>query len=176
MTDDIDELLDDDPTRNKDADETTPATGESSNNSQQSGVPGGVPERSVPSADSELAEGEIGHVLASEEIMVGRDEYNVNAFITTSKRDEVRVGDYVQIPYPSSNDELFAVTDKLRYEPYTDLDDKSDTHNQISRHQDLDESEFVLVAALDPIAILSRRRRVVLIEASSIGFQSRTRR
>jgi len=155
MTDDIDELLDDDPTRNKDADETTPATGESSNNSQQSGVPGGVPERSVPSADSELAEGEIGHVLASEEIMVGRDEYNVNAFITTSKRDEVRVGDYVQIPYPSSNDELFAVTDKLRYEPYTDLDDKSDTHNQISRHQDLDESEFVLVAALDPIAILS---------------------
>jgi DNA helicase HerA-like ATPase len=74
---------------------------------------------------------------------------------TTSKRDEVRVGDYVQIPYPSSNDELFAVTDKLRYEPYTDLDDKSDTHNQISRHQDLDESEFVLVAALDPIAILS---------------------
>ena len=155
MTDDIDELLDDDPTRNKDADETTPATGESSNNSQQSGTSGGVPERSVPSADSKLAEGEIGHVLASEEIMVGRDEYNVNAFITTSKRDEVRVGDYVQIPYPSSNDELFAVTDKLRYEPYTDLDDKSDTHNQISRHQDLDESEFVLVAALDPIAILS---------------------
>jgi hypothetical protein len=52
MTDDIDELLDDDPTRNKDADETTPATGESSNNSQQSGTSGGVPERSVPSADS----------------------------------------------------------------------------------------------------------------------------
>jgi DNA helicase HerA-like ATPase len=156
MTDDIDELLDEDPTRdNDDADETIPETGESSSDSQQSGIASGVPERSVPSADSKLAEGEIGHVLASEEIMVGRDEYNVNAFITTSRRDEIRVGDYVQIPYPSSNDELFAVTDKLRYEPYTDLDDKSDTHNQISRHQDLDESKFVLVAALDPIAILS---------------------
>lgn len=155
MTEDIDDLLDEDPTRDNDANETTPATDESTSDSPQSGTSSGVPETSVPSADSELDEGEIGHVLASEEIMVGRDEYNVNAFITTSKRNEVRVGDYVQIPYPNSNDELFAVTDKLRYEPYTDLDDKSDTHNHISRHQNLDESEFVLMATLDPIAILS---------------------
>jgi DNA helicase HerA-like ATPase len=155
MTEDIDDLLNEDPTLEGDGDGSTAATDESPSGSDESSTTGGVPETSVPSADGDLAEGEIGHVLASEEIMIGRDEYNVNAFVTTTERDEVRVGDYVQIPYPNSNDELFAVTDKLRYEPYTDLDDKSDTHNHISRHQDLDESEFVLVASLDPIAILS---------------------
>lgn len=155
MTDDIEDLLDEDPTLENDGDSSTTATDESPSETDQSNTTSGVPETSVPSADGDLADGEIGHVLASEEIMVGRDEYNVNTFITTTERDEVRVGDYVQIPYPNSNDELFAVTDKLRYEPYTDLDDKSDTHNHISRHQDLDESEFVLVASLDPIAILS---------------------
>ncbi len=155
MTDDIDDLLNEDPTLEDNADSSTMATDGSTDDTDESSASSGVPETSVPSADGELAEGEIGHVLASEEIMVGRDEYNVNAFITTTERNEIRVGDYVQIPYPNSNDELFAVTDKLRYEPYTDLDDKSDTHNHISRHQDLDESEFVLVAALDPIAILS---------------------
>jgi len=158
MTDDIDDLLNEDPTLEDDSDSSTMATDGSPNDTDESSATSGVPETSVPSADGELAEGEIGHGLASEEIMVGRDEYNVNAFITTTERDEIRVGDYIQIPYPNSNDELFAVTDKLRYEPYTELDDKSDTHNHISRHQDLDESEFVLVAALDPIAILSPTR------------------
>ncbi|WP_267642030.1 ATP-binding protein [Haloarchaeobius amylolyticus] len=155
MTDEIDDLLNEDPTLEDDADSSTTTTNEETSETDTSNTTSVVPETSVPSADGDLAEGEIGHVLASEEIMVGRDEYNVNAFITTTERNEIRVGDYVQIPYPNSNDELFAVTDKLRYEPYTDLDDKSDTHNHISRHQDLDESEFVLVAALDPIAILS---------------------
>jgi hypothetical protein len=155
MTDDIEDLLNEDPTLEDDADEPTTTTDEATGETDTASSSSGVPETSVPSADSDLADGEIGHVLASEEIMVGRDEHNVNAFITTTERDEIRVGDYVQIPYPNSNDELFAVTDKLRYEPYTDLDDKSDTHNHISRHQGLDESEFVLVAALDPIAILS---------------------
>jgi len=155
MSDDIDDLLEDDPTLDDDTDSSTTTTNESTSESEQAAASSGVPETSVPSADSEQVEGEIGHVLASEEIMVGRDEYNVNAFVTTTERDEVRVGDYVQIPYPNSNDELFAVTDKLRYEPYTDLDDKSDTHNHISRHQDINESEFVLVAGLEPIAILS---------------------
>jgi len=155
MSDDIDDLLEDDPTLDDDTDSSTTTTNESTSESEQAAASSGVPETSVPSADSERVEGEIGHVLASEEIMVGRDEYNVNAFVTTTERDEVRVGDYVQIPYPNSNDELFAVTDKLRYEPYTDLDDKSDTHNHISRHQDINESEFVLVAGLEPIAILS---------------------
>jgi DNA helicase HerA-like ATPase len=78
----------------------------------------------------------------------------VNVFVTTEKRDDVRVGDYVQIPYPDSDDELFSVIDGLRYEPYTELDDKSDTHNQITKQRQLNESEFVVIGELDLIAIV----------------------
>ncbi len=151
MTDEIDDLLNDDPALEDDANETrTTRTTETSDPSTN-----GVPETPVPSPSTDPADGEIGHVLASEEIMIGRDDDNVTAFIMTDERETVRVGDYVQIPYPDSDDVLFAATDRLRYEPYTDLDDKSDTHNHISRHRDFDESEFVLLAVLDPIAILS---------------------
>jgi len=156
MTDDIDDVLENDPFAEEEettdqsdtgADEqATPDTGP-----EQSGE---IPEERVRSSTIEPSEGEVGHVLASEEIRVTRSEYNVNAFVTTGRRDAVRVGDYVQIPYPDDSDELFAVVDGLRYEPYTELDDKSDTHNQISKHRQLDESEFVLVAELEPIAII----------------------
>jgi DNA helicase HerA-like ATPase len=163
MTDNVDDVLDNDPFADEqepdseqsptsdgseDADET--ATDES----EQSVA---IPESSVSSAVSEPSDGEVGHVLASEEIRVSRDEYNVNAFVTTDHRDAVRVGDYVQVPYPGGDDELFSVIDALRYEPYTQLDDKSDTHNLISKARTLDEAEFVLVAELDPIAILKKR-------------------
>ncbi len=111
-------------------------------------------EQHVPSSATELDESEVGHVLASETIHVSRSEHTVNAYVATERRDRVRVGEYVQIPYPEGG-MLFAVVDGVRYEPYTDLDDRSDTHNAISRELALDESEFVLVAELEPITILS---------------------
>lgn len=157
MSDDVEDILDNDPMADEQTDEQ-PTDSESetaeTDAEDSSGRQSGVPETSVPSATSSADEGEIGHVLASEEIRVSRGEYNVNAFVTTDERDDVRVGDYVQIPYPDGEDELFSVIDGLRYEPYTELDDKSDTHNQIAKQRQLDESEFVLVGELDPIAIV----------------------
>jgi hypothetical protein len=111
----------------------------------------------VPNAAADLDAKEIGHVLTSEEIRIARQENNVNAFIATDRRDEVRVGDYVQVPYPPGPDgqeELFAVIDALRYEPYIELDDKSDAYNRISRERAYEETDYVLVAELEPIAIL----------------------
>ena len=158
MTDDIEDVLDNDPFAEEEVNDQpeseTDARPASEDEGEQAGA---IPEESVPSSTVEPSEGEVGHVLASEEIRVTRSEYNVNAFVTTGQRDEVRVGDYVQIPYPDDSDELFAVVDGLRYEPYTELDDKSDTHNQISKHRQLDESEFVLVAELEPIAIVRQQ-------------------
>lgn len=116
---------------------------------------GDIPATSVPNAVKALKEGEIGHVLASEQIRITRSDHTVNAFVATEKRSVVRVGDYVQIPYPGGQDDLFALIEGLRYETYTDLDDKSDTHNQIVRQRALDESEFVLIAELRPLATLS---------------------
>ena len=159
MTDDIDDVLENDPFADKQSDDHS--TESEIRDSPEEEVPpaGGtaIPESSVPSETAEPSDGEVGHVLASEDIRVARDGYNVNAFVTTGQRDAVRVGDYVQIPYPGGEDELFSAIDGLRYEPYTELDDKSDTHNHISKARELDESEFVLVAELDPIAILRER-------------------
>jgi len=156
MSDNIDDILDNDPVgddQREPADESTnEATDESTDSDDSSGNE--MPERTVPSGLSAPADDELGHVLASEEIHVSRRDYQVNAFIRTEARDDIRLGDYVQIPYPDEGSELFAVTDALRYEPYTDLDDKSDAHNQISAYVDLDESEYVQVAELEPLAIL----------------------
>lgn len=160
MSNNIDDILDSDPMDEQTADQSNKPKTESESESTQledSTPPDAqpeVPETPVPHTTSPIEEGEIGHVLASEGIRVSRDQHNVNVFVTTEKRDDVRVGDYVQIPYPDSDDELFSVIDGLRYEPYTELDDKSDTHNQITKQRQLNESEFVVIGELDLIAIV----------------------
>ncbi len=162
MSDDLDDLLENDPGAD---DEST--TTESTDTAEQATDGSGdvesdasVPETPVPNALTDSDEDELGHIVASEEIHVTRGDYKVNAFVKTDCRDDVRVGDYVQVPYLSPEDgttpdELFAIVDGLRYEPYTELDDKSDTHNRIAAAHALDETEFVLVAELEPIAIVS---------------------
>jgi len=153
MTDDIDNILDSDPITD-DAEQSSDQNSSSDPTDGETDTEIEVPERTVSSGVSAPADDELGHVLASEEIHVSRRDYQINAFIRTEARDDIRLGDYVQIPYPDAGTELFAVTDALRYEPYTDLDDKSDSHNQISAYVDLDESEYVQVAELEPLAIL----------------------
>jgi DNA helicase HerA-like ATPase len=153
MSDNIDDILNNDPVVD-DSEESEQTRTDESNATDTESDGTTVPERTVPSGATTPADDELGHVLASEEIHVSRQDYQVNAFIRTGAREGIRLGDYVQIPYPDEGSELFAVTDSLRYEPYTDLDDKSDAHNQISAHVELDESEYVQVAELEPLAIL----------------------
>ncbi|QLH85063.1 ATP-binding protein [Halosimplex pelagicum] len=153
MSDNIDDILDNDPIADDADGSVSDQTDEQRETDDQSND-SEVPERSVPSGASAPADDELGHILASEEIHVSRQDYQVNAFVRTGARDDVRLGDYVQVPYPDEDSEMFAVTDTLRYEPYTDLDDKSDAHNQISAYVDLNESEYVQVAELEPLAIL----------------------
>lgn len=151
MSDNIDDILDNDPVAN-DTDEATSNQTETSTTDEGGNTD--VPERSVPSGATQPSVDELGHVLASEEIHVSRRDYQINTFIHTKARDDIRLGDYVQIPYPDAGTELFAVVDAIRYEPYTDIDDKSDAHNQITAHVDLDESEYVQIAELEPLSIL----------------------
>lgn len=145
----LDEILDGEDTESTDGDtDERPTAGEAGGPEDGDSLP----ERSVPSTTAD--DDTLGHVLASEEIHVGRADHQVNAFVRTDDRSAVRVGDYVQIPYPDGDSELFAVTDRLRYEPYTEFDDKTDTHNRVSSQSQLDEAEYVLVAELSPLAIL----------------------
>ena len=108
--------------------------------------------RSVESDITPRADDEVGHILGGNNIRIGRTEHLVEAYITTDRREDVRVGDYVQVPYPGQDESLFAAVEALRYEPYTDLDDTSDTHHDIVSEESVDESEYVLVAELNPIA------------------------
>lgn len=165
MTDSTDDILDRDPVADEEPDigsEKAPDRGDASETDPEQGeTTTSVPETSIPNALSASTEDEIGHVVASEEIHVTRSDYKVNSFVRTDSREDVRVGDYVQVPYPGGEaseevDELFAIVDGLRYEPYTELDDKSDAHNRIAAVHNLDETEFVLVAELEPIAIISQ--------------------
>jgi DNA helicase HerA-like ATPase len=120
----------------------------------ESGSEGGIGARSVESAITPRAEDEVGHILGGNNIRIGRTEHLVEAYITTDRREDVQVGDYVQVPYPGRSESLFAAVEALRYEPYTDLDDTSDTHHDIVSEESVDESEYVLVAELDPIAAI----------------------
>jgi len=165
MSDNTDDILDRDPVTDDESTSADTAPDDSTNDDAattgtETNDQTTVPETTVPNSLTDADEDELGHIVASEEIHVTRSDYKVNAFVKTNCRDNVRVGDYVQIPYPESDpteqaDELFAVVDGLRYEPYTELDDKSDTHNRIASAHALDETEFVLVAELEPIAIIS---------------------
>jgi DNA helicase HerA-like ATPase len=114
-----------------------------------------VTAEAVPSDVEPIADAEVGHLMASEGIQVGREAHDVTAFVATERRDTVRVGDYVEVPYPDVDERLFGVVDALGYEPYTDLDDRSDAHNRIAAAGGLDESEYVLRAKIDPIAIVA---------------------
>ena len=118
----------------------------------ESGSKDAIGARSVESDITPRAEDEIGHILGGNNIRIGRTEHLVEAYITTDRREDVQVGDYVQVPYPGRGESLFAAVEALRYEPYTDLDDTSDTHHDIVSEESVDESEYVLVAELDPIA------------------------
>lgn len=97
----------------------------------------------------------LGHVLASSEIEVSREDANIQVFVKTNNRDSIEVGDYLRVPYPDGNSELFAVVDALRYAPQTEVRDTNDAYNQIAQSEPLNESEYKLVADLDPIAILN---------------------
>lgn len=162
MSDDLDDLLENDPGADESTEtESTAMAEQAADSSDDVESEANVPETPIPNALTDSDEDELGHIVASEEIHVTRSDYKVNAFIKTDCRDDIRVGDYVQIPYPESDpnehaDELFAIVDGLRYEPYTELDDKSDTHNRITAAHSLDETEFVQVAELEPIAIISQ--------------------
>jgi DNA helicase HerA-like ATPase len=134
--------------------DTTPAGDGGTQTTTDSESESSVSSRTVESETPVLADGEVGHVLGGNDIRIGRTEHQVEAYIMTARREDVQVGDYVRVPFPGGEDSLFAGVNALRYEPYTDLDDTSDTHNRIVKDQSIDESEYVLVAELDPIATI----------------------
>lgn len=164
MTDDVNELLDSDPfSSNSSEGSTSPDVSPQSDGSDTSG--GVTDSGSVdtmtngmqtvsPEETTDHSKLGIGHVLASNQIRISRQGHNLSVFVVPDQRETVEVGDYVQIPYPDGDTYLFAAVEGLRYEPYSDIDDRNESYSLIESGSEIDESEFVQVAELDPLAIL----------------------
>ncbi|AEH35581.1 ATP-binding protein [Halopiger xanaduensis] len=99
----------------------------------------------------------LGHVTASEGLSVRRGNHDIMGYVRSDTRDELRLGDYIQIPYPRRADdphaELLAEVVEIGYEQRADIDDMSDMRRGIDG-ETIDERQYVQVAELDPIAIV----------------------
>lgn len=99
----------------------------------------------------------LGHVTASEGLSVRRGDHKIIGYIRSDTRDALRLGDYIQIPYPSreneAHSELLTEVIEIGYDQRTDIDDKSDIRRGIDG-ETIDERQYVQAAELDPIAIV----------------------
>jgi DNA helicase HerA-like ATPase len=99
----------------------------------------------------------LGHVTASEGLSVRRGGHQIIGYIRSDTRDALRLGDYIQIPYPGRENEAHAelLTEviEIGYEQRADIDDKSDIRRGIDG-ETIDERQYVQAAELDPIAIV----------------------
>lgn len=99
----------------------------------------------------------LGHVTASEGLSVRRGNHQIIGYIRSDTRDALRLGDYIQIPFPNRQNEAHAelLTEviEIGYEQRADIDDKSDIRRGIDG-ETIDERQYVQAAELDPIAIV----------------------
>lgn len=102
----------------------------------------------------------LGHVTASEGLSVRRGSHEIIGYIRSDTRDALRLGNYIQIPYPHRENEGHAevLTEvvEIGYEQRADIDDKSDIRRGIDG-ETIDERQYVQATELDPIAIVEGR-------------------
>ena len=99
----------------------------------------------------------IGHISVQDDtVTVGREENQIRAFINTDRREGVRMGNYVRIPYPAPESGgppqmLFGVITQLEYAAATEITDRRDGgySNPPGEH------EFSYLASIKPISIVN---------------------
>lgn len=97
---------------------------------------------------------EKGHVIASQDLKIDKEEHSLFTYVYTDDRNDVRLGDYVLLPYPVRPDrphsELFGVISGLRYAHRTEINDKEDT----AMGSGFDERRYTLIARISPISVI----------------------
>ncbi|MGP8336971.1 MAG: helicase HerA domain-containing protein, partial [Methanosarcinaceae archaeon] len=77
----------------------------------------------------------------------------ITGYISTSRRQDVRLGTYVMVPY--SDEELFARIWKLQYLQEFEVDDATEIHSRrMLKSNTTVEVDYKFLALLDPICIL----------------------
>ncbi|UPW00982.1 ATP-binding protein [Halorussus gelatinilyticus] len=98
----------------------------------------------------------IGTLSAAEGLRIGEDEdeTHVQAYVTADNREDVRVGKYLLVPYPDG-EKLFARVAALEYRQEYRVDDATEIHSKRAmRRDDIEETDYKLMADLEPVAVL----------------------
>ena len=83
----------------------------------------------------------------------------ITGYITSARRNEIRLGTYVVVPY-ESGEKLFARVGKLQYRQEFVVDDATEIHSRrmlSARASPVNEEDYKFLACLDPLCILYRK-------------------
>lgn len=119
----------------------------SQNRSSESTTPG------IPAPFGDHSGRRVGHITAQDEpIVIDREDSCVRVFVDSNLRDEVRLGTYLRVPYPTTEAHptsmLAGVITRLEYETVADITDKQDG----GYRNPPGEQSFAYVAQVDPIS------------------------
>ncbi|WP_292371845.1 ATP-binding protein [Methanosarcina sp. UBA411] len=83
----------------------------------------------------------------------------ITGYITSARRDEIRLGTYVVVPY-ENGEKLFARVGKLQYRQEFVVDDATEIHSRrmlSALGNSVNEDDYKFLACLDPLCILYRK-------------------
>ncbi|MGP8319685.1 MAG: ATP-binding protein [Methanosarcinaceae archaeon] len=112
-------------------------------------------EEYVPNMDNTYgAEDAFGIVTTGiEPLEITESGARITGYISTSRRQDVRLGTYVIVPY--GDEELFARIWKLQYLQEFEVDDATEIHSRrMLKSNTTEEVDYKFLALLDPICIL----------------------
>ena len=117
-----------------------------------------IGEFSPAGEDTAAATDAIGAVAVAPGLQLSTEDADtrVTAYISADARDEVRLGQYLLVPYPDA-DLLFTRVTALEYAAEFDLDDATEIQTRRALSSDtFDERAYKLLVRMDPLGILSR--------------------
>ena len=83
----------------------------------------------------------------------------ITGYITSARRNEIRLGTYVVVPY-ENEEKLFSRVGKLQYRQEFVVDDATEIHSRrmlSARASPINEADYKFLACLDPLCILYRK-------------------
>lgn len=83
----------------------------------------------------------------------------ITCYISSTRRNEIRLGTYVVVPY-ENEEKLFAKVGKLQYRQEFVVDDATEIHSRrmlSARANPVQEEDYKFLACLDPLCILYRK-------------------
>ena len=118
-----------------------------------------IGEFSPAGEDAAAAADAIGAVAVAPGLQLSTEDADtrVTAYISAEARDEVRLGQYLLVPYPDA-DLLFTRVTAMEYAAEFDLDDATEIQTRRALASErFDERAYKLLVSMDPLGILSPR-------------------